>query len=892
MESNSGSSNEVPPADSTCGPAAVRVASVGQLMDCWLDNHLTAVVLAILGLGLVLRVLLAARTFLGPGEALNLLSSARPLISVAESTSSGTPQPLYWVFLHLWQALGRTDLVLRLPSVLAGTAAGWFGFLWLRSAFGRSAGLFGAILLTFAPALVRQSAVADGTAMLVLFETAALFFFDKARVRPSARDMLWCWVMLVLASASQPSGVWFVMAFGLYVSLGTVRRLPRRTAWTLLSAVVTALFAGAALYLPAALRSAPVAFGTAGAGLLNIGRDGVWSFLTSQTAAVFNYIFNSAEYGIVLLLIFLATATLLLARRIRPAAPDLIPGELAVLLLAPFVISYAAAVAGIAPYGTGQGVLGLAVFAIAGVSLFLARVAGRPHWLAMAAGLLVALGWSTGPAGVSSVLEARDRGLLDEALAYVREVVPPGGLVFSDRPTRIILERYLSNGRVALRAEEPMEIAAGGYGLVGPGRPGALSAESLEADLARLNDAIRPERGSITCVAAVGRSRTLADDLERATSVSYPGRYAFGPEITVFFVRMPGEALSELTHAAADSRPRPRTVFWPSDRLADPALESAGGLADQIVPYRQLYQPGAPGGRSAIYGFLPALAVWVFGNAERHPPFMRYMDCQEDFCYANLEFKLLAVDEDGLTGLFLVDAPVRGVLDSLAMAYWRSQQPPVRTILWPTGFPADSVLGRPVQRPLPVTAYADLYSQLNKGASLDQFLPAYAFWSFGSLAKHPMFLGYMDDGESYISAGYQFTLLTADPETLAGVYLVESRIGMVLDSLARIAVDLPVAHCRTVLWPGPQFTDSTTHRTGQLADEVLPYSELYLRTRGRSSIDDFLPALAFWVYNNPEEHPPFMDSMNYGKSYVSGQYRFTRLIEDRRDGAAVYLIEK
>ncbi len=875
--------------------AGQPLPAAGERLDGWLERHLTAVVLVVLGLGLALRALVAALTFLGPDEALNLLAATRPPATWSYGGDWGPPQPLYWAFLGAWRVLGRADFILRLPSVLAGSAAGWFGFLWLRSVLGRAAGLFGALLLAFAPALVRQSALADGTALLVLFVTAALFLLERARARPSARMVAGFGALLALAVASGLPGLWFALAAGGYVALGMLRRPPARPAWALLASVAAALVLGVVLYWPVVFRAASSAAVPAGSGLFDFGRDGAWSFAVAQTIAVYNYIAASAEYGLVLLVLFIAAAGLLLFGRLPAGAGGTASRELGLLLLVPFVLSYAGAVAGVTAYGNNPSSLFLAVFVVAGLAALWARVAGRPLWLALAAGLVIAPAWNFGPAGATAVIRDQGRGLLSDAFAYVRETAPTGGLVFSDRPTRVLLERYLSAGRAAPwspDAAEVSEVSAGGYRLVSPGRLRPLSLDSLDRDFARLNSTCGPARGTMVGVVAIGESGNLADNLERYAGVVYPGRRAFGPNVAVFFVPMTGDALSAVARRAADAvRTPPEAVFWPSGRLDDPAVALLGDLAGRVIPYSRLYRAGALRGGSVVYRFVPALAVWVFGSPERHPLSMRYMDDQENYYYADLKFTLLAADEDSLAGLYLIESPVRQALDSLARAGWWSPQPAVHTVLWPTDYPSDSVLRRPGRRPARIATYSDLYRRLDAGVGLDQFLPAYAFWAFGSEEEHPAFMRFMDDGEHYTSAGYQFSLLAADPETLAGVYLVESSIGMALDSLARVAAGLAVGRLRAVLWPGPHFTDSTAERAGRLAGEVVSYSELYRLTRGRPGIDDYLPALAFWTYDSPEEHPEFMAQMDKGESYVSGQYRFTLLLDDREAGAAVYLVE-
>jgi hypothetical protein len=113
---------------------------------------------------------------------------------------------------------------------------------------------------------------------------------------------------------------------------------------------------------------------------------------------------------------------------------------------------------------------------------------------------------------------------------------------------------------------------------------------------------------------------------------------------------------------------------------------------------------------------------------------------------------------------------LRRALDSLATkaaaAGWR-----FRSVFWPGEFLADSARRLAPQ----VVSYDALYRALaSSEARLDDLLPALAFWVFNNPGKHPEFMAYMNDAESYMSEGCRFTLVMVDPDSVVGVYIMDA----------------------------------------------------------------------------------------------------------------------
>src|SRR5690349_23409316 len=109
--------------------------------------------------GFLARLVPAYQTFLNPDEALHLfLSDQANLRQAYEASLTTAHPPLMIMFLSLWRHAGGSELLLRLPFVLAATAFCWLMFLWVREMTGRVAAVYALALLAFSPSLISLAA--------------------------------------------------------------------------------------------------------------------------------------------------------------------------------------------------------------------------------------------------------------------------------------------------------------------------------------------------------------------------------------------------------------------------------------------------------------------------------------------------------------------------------------------------------------------------------------------------------------------------------------------------------------------------------------------------------------------------------------------------------------
>src|SRR6266550_8267367 len=102
-------------------------------LDRWLLRWTDWVALLVVTVGCLLRVRAAAGTFLNPDEALHFSVANQTSLAAAYRASLTLAHPPLLIFLlYFWRAVGTSEFVLRLPSVILGTAFCWIFFKWLK----------------------------------------------------------------------------------------------------------------------------------------------------------------------------------------------------------------------------------------------------------------------------------------------------------------------------------------------------------------------------------------------------------------------------------------------------------------------------------------------------------------------------------------------------------------------------------------------------------------------------------------------------------------------------------------------------------------------------------------------------------------------------------------
>jgi uncharacterized membrane protein len=104
----------------------------------------------VLAAGFVARLLPAWRYFLNPDEALHYVLADQSSLRLAWTAAlTNAHPPLLIVVLYYVRVLGHSELLLRMPSVLAGTACCWIFYQWLKLVTDRTTALIGLLLSSY-----------------------------------------------------------------------------------------------------------------------------------------------------------------------------------------------------------------------------------------------------------------------------------------------------------------------------------------------------------------------------------------------------------------------------------------------------------------------------------------------------------------------------------------------------------------------------------------------------------------------------------------------------------------------------------------------------------------------------------------------------------------------
>ena len=429
-------------------------------------SHRAALPLFLIAGALAARLVLAHRTFLNPDEALHYLLSAQPSLALVYQASLTTAHPpLLIVLLHYWRLLGNSEFVLRLPSVLMGTAFCWITFLWLQRVTDRTTALIGLALLSFSPSLISLSAENRQYSLLMFFCATSLYLLDRAIGENSVGMMLLSSLPLYLALLTHYSSFIFALTLGIYALVRIWTSKPQTglvVAWIV--AQLGALALCAFLYVShiSRLKSSGLAGEIAHTWLrtsfFHSGQDHLAAFCVRNTSRLFRYFFSHGTIGVLGLLLFVLSIVWLLRDKTSPQDPrNPASLQLALLLGLPFLITLSAALAGLYPYGGTRHDALLAGFAMTGVSIRLTRPGIWKKWLTPSAvgAALVICNLFPSPTPPYILPKNQNRELMNEATNYLGRSAPEGSVLFTDYQGALMLSYYFCPARVVPFEQPP-----------------------------------------------------------------------------------------------------------------------------------------------------------------------------------------------------------------------------------------------------------------------------------------------------------------------------------------------------------------------------------------------------------------------------------------------------
>lgn len=529
-------------------PSPDSVPAGNGLSERWLEAHSELAALAVVALGLALRIRAAYGTFLNPDEALHYFIANRASWGLMYQASlTMAHPPLLICLLYVWRQVGSSEFVLRLPSVLAGTAFCWVFFKWMMRIFGQAAAWVGLIFVTLLPPMVSLSAEVRQYELLLLFAISGAYFLERALAENSAGFMLASFVCLYLAMLSHYSGFLFAAAIGLYslsriLDRGTAPGL--RVAWG--AGQMGALGIAVALYAShiAHIRGTTMAEGALDSWLyksyLHSGQNPLL-FVLARSFSVFQYIFGQRVIGALLALFFAAGIVFVLRGNISLPKRGPTLQQSAALLVLPFAVNCGAALVDAYPYGGTRHCVFLVVFATAGIALCLVKLTReRIMRGSVVAILLVLLCWVSPSIFHPSIARAdQKQAQMQRATAFIREQISSSEPIFVDYESGLLLGHYLCEQRPTLYDDSLagfLVFRCGEHQIISTNHD--LWAFTPQIFLSQWSDLMRSgqfKAGDTVWVGQAGFSVTLDDDLRREFSDFQDLQTkAFGKNIRLF----------------------------------------------------------------------------------------------------------------------------------------------------------------------------------------------------------------------------------------------------------------------------------------------------------------------------------------------------------------------
>jgi hypothetical protein len=451
------------------------------VIESWLHDHLDSVALAVVAAGLGPRLWVAGRSYLNPDEALHYYLINQPSVFLAYKNSlSDAHPPLFFLLLYFWHFLGHSELMLRLPSVLIGTAFCWFTYKWIGIVFGRAASLIGVIVAAFSPSLIALSAQVREYALLLFCVAGGLYFLELAFREESVSSMWYFSVFLYLAILSHYSAAFVALAIGVY-SLARIAgsHFPRKVilAWASGQAVALAIYGFLYVTQVSKVKKDDLALWAAPfeQSYFHRGQGDLLTFTQEHTSAIFRFLFEQTYISTAMLVFFVVGVAFLLVSDWVPrwgtwGTPRTLRSG--ILLLLPFIAVWGASIAGIYPYAGSRHTVFLAPFAIAAASFVLATVYGQRLWACL---LIAALLMGTSNTSAETfepfiTKENQSRALMFGAMDYLHQSVPRSDVMLVDLQSSFLIAYYLCGAKDTIRHEAFREAFNGfrcdGYSVV------------------------------------------------------------------------------------------------------------------------------------------------------------------------------------------------------------------------------------------------------------------------------------------------------------------------------------------------------------------------------------------------------------------------------------------
>ena len=485
-------------------------------LGTWVIKNSGWLAIAIIIVGFAVRLICCAFGYLNPDEAEHFNAArANNWLGAYESSHMLAHPPLLILVLHGILLFGRSELILRIPSLTAGTLALWLTFAWIRRSLGQIPALAGLVFLALSPAAIAASIEVRQYGLLLCFVCGALYATERTFTERSTACAVVQGLCLLGAVLTHYTAPVVVASLGLYVLLRYLSGgIPLR---------ILSVFGACQLVLATVLvwlyvshvRGNPL-FGHASLSYLDHGfmgaRETLPGFVWRSLFGTFSYLV-SHRLAPLAVLVFLAGLATLLSSRTKARL------LLFLMLISPFVVGFVAAICRVLPFAGDRHQTYLLPFVAAGFSAVLTSMRRSLAATFLLLGVLLA--------SVGATLTTREYksrilpiGDMAAAIAYMEGNIPRDAWLFVDDQTRYLLGYYLARNDSSLYLlPEPMAFPVveelRGYRVVTP-RKWVWSFIPNET-IAQMSEATRvlgvPPSDSLWIVSAGWRGGALASQL-------------------------------------------------------------------------------------------------------------------------------------------------------------------------------------------------------------------------------------------------------------------------------------------------------------------------------------------------------------------------------------------
>jgi hypothetical protein len=273
-------------------------------------------------------------------------------------------------------------------------------------------------------------------------------------------------------------------------------------------------------------------------------RSNLLLFVLARTGGVFQYVFGQLVVGDLAYPLFIAGIVFLMRRKFVTGKLGVDSRLLGIFLLLPFALNCAVALAGRYPYGGTRHSSFLVIFALAGVSVFLAKITGQRIARGVAVAILIVTVCNAFATHHQPYMFPADQSTaqMDGVIAFMHQHISPGDAIFVDNQTGILLGHYLCEHKpFDLDRSEPRFriFQCEGYRVIATG--GEDFRFTAESFFRRYNEMVPKyglKAGQTVWIVQAGWNIDLVQELEKYPEFRGLKTQSFGKNISVFEIRV------------------------------------------------------------------------------------------------------------------------------------------------------------------------------------------------------------------------------------------------------------------------------------------------------------------------------------------------------------------